>query len=496
MNTLILVVVANLIGFFIPARHAPWMWMTVRIATFVLAAAFGATLIAYLAYPGYIDHIEPTLADLGMMFRVGAAIYPPFTAATLHGLLYGPGLTELQALAQLLPVPVIAASKLPGVVPAAAVTLWFLLSTRSDIARAHVLFFFMFADAALWNRAEPLLGLAAFAAMVAASRVRAVTLGALVVGALAGFCASLKLHGFLYAVPAVMLLLSRTGRVWLPLAVSTVAGLAVLTLSVAPQQVDVRQYVEYLRLAGKHGIVPFMVFNNVCYLVALTAPAIYCCWRNKHWPLPLPALCVIAAAELVVALIGAKDGAGTHHLLPFIFTTAFLLDRSLASTATPPAESTRGWSLMFLLGALAVTFGLFKFDRNLARTWQDAGAARSELQRMTAQYPGLTVGLSDRARYAATFMRPIAAQNGTPQPEFAAFMDTQYSGLGDQALVAQMQSCAIKHWAVPAQGEPFSLPNFYSREPLLSAAFRDTFAARYVLAEKGSQYHVYRCQPG
>lgn len=76
-----------------------------------------------------------------MLFRKGEAIYAWPATYSLHGLLYGPKLTELQAAAQLLPVPLLISSKLPGVLPAAILALlFFTRNVQPHCARIHPIF--------------------------------------------------------------------------------------------------------------------------------------------------------------------------------------------------------------------------------------------------------------------------------------------------------------------------------------------------------------------
>ena len=470
MNSLILLLVSVFISRAVPDSHHATYAKALRVVVILLTFLFICTLARYMFYPSYVDHIEPTLADLGLIFREGGAVYPTLDTYSLHGLLYGPGLTELQALTQLLPLALIDASKLPGVLPAAALALIFLFSTRSEIARGYLLLFFLFADAAIWNRADPLLGLAAYVAMRYADDKRGVHVF-VVVGLLAGFCSSLKLHGVLYVVPALIIALGKEHRKTLCTAVFLAVSLGALALTFAPQQISADNFIAYLSMAGQHSIVPFMLFNNLCYLTTLTLPLILTI-KQRSLPFTWFELLPILSVELLVAIIGAKEGAGTHHLLPAIFINAFLLDRALRSVpARSDVRADVQWRVMFLVGSLAVAFGLFKLNRTLTQNWDSAKSSALELNRMATAFPGGRLAPSDRDNYDVTFLRPLLAEHGSRQIEFAAYMDTAYSGLSDGGLVAKMKSCEIPFWFIPLKGEPFSLPNFYTGKTLVSADF-------------------------
>lgn len=251
-----------------------------------------------------------------------------------------------------------------------------------------------------------------------------------------------------------------------------------------------------MSLASKHTIVPYMIFNNLCYLATLTLPLAWVLKRQKSLPLRPLLLCVILGVELIIVVIGAKDGAGTHHLLPAIFINAFLVDRFIrgAGEQRDDSGSSKAWYFMFIVGAVAVAFGLFKFNRTLASNWATAREATTELSAFAREFGALQMGVTDRSNYDPTSLRPILAQLGTQQIEFAAFMDTHYSGLSDAPLVEKMRNCSITHWVLPAKGEPFTLPNFYTRQALFSTELRSTFLDKYSKTREGKFFHVYKCR--
>ncbi len=136
----------------------------------------------------------------------------------------------------------------------------------------------------------------------------------------------------------------------------------------------------YMSLASKHTIVPYMIFNNLCYLATLTLPLAWVLKRQISLPLRPLLLCAILGVELIIVVVGAKDGAGTHHLLPAIFINAFLVDRFIRGTREQRDDSgaNNAWYFMFIVGAVAVAFGLFKFNRTLASNWSTAREATTE----------------------------------------------------------------------------------------------------------------------
>src|SRR5579871_411421 len=81
-----------------------------QAALCVLLAVIGVSVLSefvlttwYLSVPGYMDHIEASVASNVHYFRQGLALYPSPDSFTFHGLLYGPLLVELNSLGYLIP---------------------------------------------------------------------------------------------------------------------------------------------------------------------------------------------------------------------------------------------------------------------------------------------------------------------------------------------------------------------------------------------------------
>ena len=507
----------------------------------------------YLFSPTYLDHIEASTASAAQYFRLGIALYPDLGAFTFHGLLYGPLLSELNSLGYWLGSGVFA-SKLVGWV-AAWVAMGLILalpdrggalglpgvgSARARVAASAMVLFVLaaFGDVLTSDRADSLLLLFATAGLFCVLRFSG--LGALAaVAALAGAAADLKLHGPIYLAPALYWwvrgqipdivagsmrgpasgvatdaprgqgpdgLIGQTRRTavgWLRAAtVAVVAGLAGLVLPLLPANVNVTGYLGYLTLAARHGLSSQEFLWNCVFLSALWAPIALVWLAVRRLPRQLAVFAgVLFALESIVCVIGAKPGAGLHHLIPFLGYHAFLLHRMLSDAAGQPggeARASRGAVAALAAVVLGtawpaiVLFGLLlRFDLQLPTQ----EATHQELAQLASRYPGGMLGVSDESSYALTNFRPWLTLTGTPQTDYGALMDLKLSGVTDEPLVLALAGCEIPYVFMPKGGAPFSLENHYGG-PLFSEAVRAEFARRYARVEVGKEFDVYGCDRG
>ena len=78
-------------------------------------AVYLATLVPYLLYPSYLDHVEATVASIAWLGMHGHVLYPNWVSGDVYGSLYGPVLYLLHGLFLLIE-PTITTSKVLGVV--------------------------------------------------------------------------------------------------------------------------------------------------------------------------------------------------------------------------------------------------------------------------------------------------------------------------------------------------------------------------------------------
>lgn len=457
--------------------------------TIAALAALCALACAYALHPNFIDHAEPAMTGLGIALIEGRALYPPVDAYTFHGLLYGPLVAEAQAaalrLGEAIGLPVVIASKLPGVAAfVLASGVFFRLAAGWGFARAYyALFLAPFGLWVFWNRCEPIFLLLVAVGLAASTHPRGRAFVA--IGICAGLASGLKLHGALYLVPA--LLPAMRGGAWArALPISAASGLAAFAALFIPPQVSAAGFLEYLGLAATHGLSGELLARNLLFLAALWSPlALFGPAAMRDWEIR-----ALLAVELAACVIGAKPGAGIQHLLPFIPSNALMFAR-YAGAARPNAAALLVWAAVLAPGAAAVAWTA----NSMAKDWRAYGEAAHELARLRETHPGLVMGIAGSRTYRQTFLRPVLGWRGPAQVEYSSFMDYRLVGLGDTPLVRALDTCAIASFAVPAREPPFTAASYYAPgTPMFSDEVRRAFARRYAKVASGRWFDAYGCR--
>lgn len=467
-----------------------------RWAASAVLLTFLAPMLAYLAFPGYLDHLEATAALLGRALGEGAGLWPDVLRDhSYRGLLYGPALAQTQWLAAQLPGDPILVSKLPGVVCLllSAVLLW--PHTRSGVARATLCMLMPFGYLLFWTRAEPMFLLLVSLAGSLTLRARSQSQGGapymlpLCVGLLMGWASAYKLHAGLYVLTAYLCLSPRwswrQGLVLLP------AAAVIWLLSFAPLTAGSMQgFLSYLGLAAHHGLKLETGVKNVWLLSFMALPmAVAAC--TARLPLHMRLQCALFVAVLgLLALIGAKPGAGQHHLLPMVPIAALMWQR-LAGAALPQAQALAlATALCFVPSALANSSYICQL------IWRDLPlmqAARQELLALTAQHPQAVMGLGGRHDYALAGLRPLLRTPASAQVDYASFMDLEFAGVDDGNLRQAMSDCRIPILLMPRQDAPFSMYSFYTYQGLFTPLLRRTYQARYEVIDTTPHFLIARC---
>lgn len=463
------------------------MRVTTSVLPWWLLACAVAYAAAYLSYPTHADHVEASVLVLGEHVRRGLPLYPSDLGHTMDGLLYGPLLAALNAVTLSSPIDAFLGSKLLAL--ASTMLAVGLCATQIRDRRALLYIGFLGAfDLVFFNRAEPhlllLTALACRCAVVPDARTRAWLLGLL-----AGLAVSLKVHGALYIVAVFMWCQAdwlQKPTLWLRIALaSLVTALPWFWLP----GISLPGYLHFLKLASLHGLEPRILLDNGIFLLALWLPllALRCPWRP---------VVGIAALEVLVALLGAKKGAGCWHLLPFVLLHAHMLDQRLRqSPETPLRPQIILLAVLPMLSfAMGTAFGLAPGIQHHLQQRSDMVQARLELQGLAQSNPGLVLATGGERGYELNYLRIDLERQGMRQIDVPAFVDLQWAGISDAPLAQALGHCRIPHVAVP-RGEPaFTNLSGYSGRPLFSDAVRQAFADRFVLMTRTLHFDLYRCQ--
>ncbi len=444
-------------------------------------------------YPNFIDHLEPTITQITLIWMQGGNLYPPIDAPSMHGLLYGPALYWIQYPFLAIGSDLIFSSKLPSVIAFNAAWCLLFFTYKNSLSKAYLLLLLPFNLILFWNRAEPYFFLLVGLAIVVTER--SPKAWALLLGVLAGLASSLKAHGVLYILPFLIFFGTYSARA----AVEFAAAFAVIFLSFFLNDgTSLIQYFEYLKLAAKHGVSFAYLERNLFFLLFACAPIALTFRHTTTSKFAAVKWAGILFIEVLVAIAGSKPGAGVHHLIPILVLNSYLYEVQLRKVANIEIKFF-GVKIGFAILALYVISFVWKniYDSEIKsyEVIESQSQATYEIQILGKTYPNLLMGVTDKENenYRLTFLRPYLVKPLAPQFEYAGFMDLGYSGISDQPFADSLRRCKYRYIATPKTGFPFSIMNFYTDEPLFSESTRSAFREHYQPHHSGNFFTVYAC---
>lgn len=457
----------------------------------ILIGIFLMIGLIYLAYPNYLDHVESTIAYLGTVMRNGWPLYPSPEPYPYHGILYGPGLAEIQWIFGLLGLPIIISSKIPGLISFLLSALILLAITKHRLARGYLLYLLPFGLMLFWDRPEPLFLLLVSLSLLLSNNYSNVKYTPILMAIFAGMASALKLHGACYVFAAYAAVIIGSGvTVYSALFFVTVSALS-FSAFFLPQNVSLLSFFGYLKLASLHGLSLNLWANNLIYLLFISTPVLIV-WRTAKAPLETNIkIALILTVEFFMTILGAKPGAGSHHLLPFIPINAFVIDRilTISRKRSDFGESFVGVIyLALIIPALLTALNIFI---PMFKTWSQFDKASNEVTYLEHQYPGVVMGLTDDSEYPYAFLR--VRLNGK-QIDYPAYMDLRFSGVDDGKFSYNLRKCIIPSIMLPNSGDPFAMNNYYTGNPLFSSDIRHAFSNNYTKSHTGKYYSIYMCK--
>ena len=470
---------------------------------------------SYLFAPGYFTPVEPTVAVASALLLAGEPVYPSWhDGENLHGMIYGPFLYMIHG-AFLLLSQTIAATKI-----ASFLALWgtiILISieakritnslTISLITAGCVsVLFLTYAHVLFWNRPDPFLLLLSAAALLSIRLPQ--NRAAVAIGLICGLAMGLKLHAALYFAPMVLVVMLRDKRPSQIIRIAVTIGLLAAAIVAIPffhPNIDIHSYVNYMNLTANHELEIALFWSNLrISLVILSPILILSILGGKRVVLDrIYYLTSLLLCMLVVAVIGSKAGAGSHHMLPFLMPALSIALQMAASLDRNGIPSLRfraracGFFLICLFGfAPAVIAAPLEMYRLVASSDRHH-ALLDELDVIYDAYPAAEMGVSDRARYPQTWVRVFGVLQGAPvHLDAGFFMDVQAVNEGVERAEELVANCEISEMILPREGQPFSMPNHYhfqGETPLFSDRFRQIFQENYQIAFQGEFYDVWSC---
>jgi hypothetical protein len=476
------------------------------LAVFALST-YMLAIVLYLLYPNYFDHVQATVASLSWVWMQGHELYPNWTTGDVYGLVYGPIIFLINGMALLLN-PSIFASKLPGVLSlvAALGATWIILIRKTAncltslfLLASLIMLLGPFGVFPYWNRSEPFLILVSVLALLMAFGPSSL-MAAVGIGVLAGAAAGLKLHGFIYTVPAAAATLAKVETLRGRVVIAIIGGACAVAAALLPfleKGASIVDYLQFLRVELNSGLSSSLLVGIIPVTFVLTAPIVgIWIWRkpalylSDHWLLIASGISVA-----MITVIGAINGGGSYHLLPLIPICIYGIAVVCVSSKTEAKEIA---ALIFVSFFLAYGPQLFLNMRWFIYKYQVAAPSErekiAELITYLDSYPEAQIGISDDEHYSSYFYRVLSVWKGRPlHVDFTVWMNLAYAGVGEEHIVRFIKGCTVPTWILPL-GAPFTMISWYNDVPVLSDSFRKTFSTNYQLVRTGQAYQVWECK--
>jgi hypothetical protein len=314
----------------------------------------------------------------------------------------------------------------------------------------------------------------------------------------------MKIHGPLYIFPHAVAILASSGSAAARTRLASIgiaAGLIAVILPFLDPTVSLTHYAAFLGATLQHGFARSLLVLNLRFGGVLVLPILLMAWRRRRGaPQPdLPMGLTYVVTVLIVCLIGAKNGAGPTHLLPFLPAFVYFLVRAAQPVRIPGGAD--AWvgalSACFLVIALAYAPG---FESNLAslKSWDlgnDDPAVRQEAEQLYRDYPAAAMGVGDDVSDRRAEYRAIGVFAGAPLTyDTTTWMDLQKGGVSEQVVANLLTGCRTPVWIIPKAGAPFSMTSPYGPDPMFSDQFRALFQAEYKMIHDGAYYSVWTCR--
>ena len=482
-----------------------------------VAAYYLYTLLGYVVWDGYLDHVEPHLAIVAWQYTEGVPFYRDLASPDVQVNTYGPLMYGVQALA----LALFGGSMTVGKATAAAASALSVVVLATHLGRRYgplaaamgTLFFLSFL---LRHSPGPFLGRPdAFMILLTATALVVRDMGLprlgdfavpLLLGACIGLSVNFKIYSAVFFLPVFFDLFFRQpyGERWRSTVFAVgIGALASVTAPFALPGISAFDYIEgILGLLSGYGFsggdALVNLKNALPYLLPVAVLAMAGLRGGAVGRRDAVGVLVFAATVALVFYPASKPGAGSHHFLPLAPAAAELLVRTV-----------RGLEADRRLRILALTvipvFLLVISIPVQKRLWRnmnnfDAAAAAEEVDQVQRQRPGETVGMAfgeTAERYKLSFLGARLVFAGHPvRVGTMSLMELKRAGVPlPPELTRRMLSCATRHWLVPKGERPFAMGSNYGGR-LFDTAFIEAFAEAYEPNASLAFYDVWSCKKG
>jgi len=466
--------------------------------------------MAYLVYPGYLDHGEPGMALISWRLLEGIPAYLDLDSPALVSNVYGPLTYSSHTLAFWLFGSTILSGKVMSFLAAVLIPVFVFLSHRHKgfeaaaagaiLASALMLFLVPFS---IWTRPESqmaLLGVIAVWAANASDAKKPEWGKSAVIAVAASLAVGMKLHAGIYFAPVVIFHCINPNRGFKTFAVMAVIGSIMVVLPFAFSVFPISDFWAWIFHHIKKDSPSQFVFKYFRYgFIYASAGFFYLAawrWSGKSHSLAEKVYLGLFMACLLATLFPAtKMGAGTYYFYPFL---GVLLDQILRHAVQVKKHKKMVWGLFGVLAATLLITSIPTQKRFFrALHWQEIAAVQSDIRAIMAAYPERTIEMGigqNVVTYPRTFYRTLLVMAGHPYTIDAApamELNMWKVPLTDD-LLSMIRGCNTDIWLIPKGERPFQMIGYYGA-PTLDQAFGNTFLASYTKLNSFDYFDVWAC---
>jgi hypothetical protein len=278
---------------------------------------------------------------------------------------------------------------------------------------------------------------------------------------------------------------------------AVVAAAATIAPFVAFPNISLANYLSWIRLSGRTGLLMLLLRQNVEWALFMGLPLIASLATvsrsvDKRTSMAILGL-LVGMCGVIIA--GSKPGAGPYHLIPFVPVIALLLARvRVATLVAGQATAVAGFAFVGVV-ILVATAQQSQLIRTLTER-RGISDAQDVASFATAHSGVVEMGYGQTE--AMTFSRPLLVfRNGGYFIDQPAVREHQLAGVMlPEASTRQLRECRAEYWLIPKGEQPFSARNAYTAvllQPLYPNAFLETFLATYKLSGSTSYFDVWQC---
>lgn len=465
----------------------------------------------YLAYPGFVDHTEPSVAAISWRLLEGDAVYHGLEDADRTAIPYGPIAYAVHASVFAVLGGGLLPAKVGSVMAALATPLLLLAAWRREtpglkaggiiVALGFILYLVPFS---IWNRPDPFIAVLVAGAVwaIRSAEEKTAPWGATVlIAVLAGLAVNLKVPSGVFFVPLV--LFHCWGRPLRHFLMACGVGLFTVLLPFSLAAFPFDGYVVWFaeQAGGKaFSWEPYgpVLKKGTLYALPLLFFALArrrpeSVTRREHVYLWSYVLCLV-----ILLPLAARPGAGSYYYYPFFPLTVDLMLRF-----TRGVEVRRLAAGLLGLVALVMVLISVPVQKRFWRTldWERSESVFSEVQSIVetkmdhSMEMGYGASSAGFPSYKLTFYKALLVMAGNPY-SLDATVGAEMLRIGvpmPEEALERIRTCRTDLWLVPKGEEPFALKSYYGT-PAFSEAFRQAFMGAYQRSESMEHFDIWACR--